>query len=64
MNATVGFSWSKFYFGAQFNYNVFQFNTRNAISPEELHLSDEGSSLNIMGLLYEWNIGLKFQACF
>ena len=64
VNATVGFSWSKFYFGAQFNYNVFQFNTRNAISPEELHLSDEGSSLNIMGLLYEWNIGLKFQACF
>ena len=64
INATVGFSWSKFYLGAQFNYNVFQFNTRNAISPDELHLSDDGSTLNTMGLLYEWNIGLKFQACF
>lgn len=60
-NATVGFSWNKFYLGAQFNYNVFHFNTRNAISRGGvLHEND----IEVMGVLYEWNLGLKFQACF
>ena len=60
-NATVGFSWNRFYFGAQFNYNVFHFNTRNAISSTG---SLQEAGIETMGVLYEWNIGLKFQACF
>lgn len=63
-NATIGFSWNKFYLGAQFNYNVFHFNTRNAISGTALNFDEEGMKLGVMGVLYEWNIGLKFQACF
>ena len=60
-NATVGFAWNKFYLGAQFNYNVFHFNTRNVISRGGvLHEND----IEVMGVLYEWNLGLKFQACF
>ncbi len=60
-NATIGLSWSKFYLGAQFNYNVFHFNTRNAINTSG-PLQEAG--LETMGVLYEWNLGLKFQACF
>ena len=60
-NATMGFSWSKFYLGAQFNYNVFHFNTRNAITGGGL-FHEKG--LEVMGVLYEWNLMLKFQACF
>lgn len=60
-NATVGFSWSKFYLGAQFNYNVFHFNTRNAISSTG---TLQESGIETMGVLYEWNLGLKLQACF
>lgn len=60
-NATVGFSWGMFYLGAQFNYNVFHFNTRNALSSTG-PLQEEG--IETMGVLYEWNLGLKFQACF
>lgn len=70
-NATIGFSWSKFYLGVQFNYNVFQFNTRNAIDvvPLDMDYTASGglydeASIDVMGVLYEWNIGLKFQVCF
>lgn len=61
LNATVGFSWSRFYLGAQFNYNLFHFNTRNAITSSG-PLDDAG--IQTMGVLYEWNLSLKFQACF
>ena len=61
LNATIGYSWGKFYVGAQFNYNVFHFNTRNAISSSG-PLQETG--METMGVLYEWNLGLKFQGCF
>ena len=64
VNATLGYSWSCFYLGAQFNYNIFHFNTRNTISFDELYFPEDELSLGFMGVLYEWNIGLKFQACF
>ena len=60
-NATIGISWSKFYLGAQFNYNVFHFNTRNAISSNN---PLQNSGIETMGVFYEWNLGFKFQACF
>ena len=68
-NATIGVSWSRFYFGAQFNYNLFHFNTRNTINTDQLAFSVDESlygaaQLNVMGVFYEWNVGLKFQACF
>lgn len=71
LNATVGYSWNNFYLGAQFNYNAFHFNTRNAISTKDLQTNDQvgtigtlDQQLGVMGILYEWNVGLKFQACF
>ena len=64
LNATVGYSWDRFYLGAQFNYNIFHFNTRNGISFDELYFPEEDMALGFMGILYEWNLGLKFQACF
>lgn len=69
-NATIGVSWSRFYLGAQLNYNVFHFNTRNSINSNPFELDDDefspygGSTLNVMGVFYEWNVGLKFQVCF
>ena len=68
-NATIGVSWSRFYLGAQFNYNLFHFNTRNTINTDRLAIDVDESvygaaQLNVMGVFYEWNVGLKFQACF
>lgn len=63
-NATVGYSWNRYYLGAMFTYNAFHYNKRNAIVPFEMNLGEDLTDFGTMGVFYEWNLSLKFQVCF
>lgn len=63
-NATVGYSWNRFYVGAMLAFNVFHYNSRNSVSAVDVVEASGITEFGTMGVFYEWNLNLKMQVSF